>query len=97
MEGCSFKEAYSILGGTYETHGFSSKVAIYRQQKRQNMLRKKQEKLKKQKELNHMLIRIYRDYAERSEPFSDVWCGCMNALQYQLYLQSELNGMEARW
>ena len=27
MEGCSFKEAFQILGGTYESNGFSSDLA----------------------------------------------------------------------
>ena len=43
-----------------------------------------------------MLISIYRRYLERSEPYSDVWCDCYNALQYQLYLHGEINGLELR-
>lgn len=96
MEDVDFKEAFLILGGTYEKPSFSSELAIYRSRKRKEMARKAQERQAEQKRLNHMLISIYRAYMERSEPFSDIWCDCNNALQYQLYLQGELNGMEMR-
>lgn len=96
MENVDFKEAFQSLGGTYKQPSFSSKLAIYRSRKRKEMARKAQERQAEQKRLNHMLISVYRAYMERSEPFSDVWCDCYNALQYQLYLQGELNGMEMR-
>ena len=56
-----------------------------------------QERIAAQKDLNNTLITVYRTYMERSEPLSDIWTDCYNALQYQLYLQAELNDMEARW
>lgn len=97
IEGVGFKEAFQILGGTYEKPTFSSRLAVYRSRKRREMARKEQERIQEKKSLNNMLIHIYRAYMERSEPFSDVWTECYNRLQYQLYLQAELNGMEARW
>ncbi|WP_313583939.1 CHC2 zinc finger domain-containing protein [Lacrimispora sp.] len=97
MDDLSFKEAYQSLGGTYEKPTFASRLVVYKSQKRRDMLRKEQERLRGMKGLNGMLISIYRAYMERSEPFSDVWCDSYNALQYQLYVQAELNEIEARW
>ena len=97
MEDVGFKEAFQILGGTYEKPTFSSRLAVYRSRKRREMARKEQERMTERKAMNNMLIGIYRRHMERSEPYSDVWCDCYNALQYQLYLQAELNGMEAGW
>ncbi len=97
MEDISFKEAFQVLGGTYEKPTFASRLTVYKSQKRREMLRKEQERLRGKKRLNCMLISIYRAYMERTEPFSDVWCDSYNALQYQLYVQAELNEIEARW
>lgn len=97
IEDVDFKEAFLILGGTYEKPTFSSRLAVYRSRKRQEMVRKEQERQQEKKDLNNSLISIYRRYMERSEVFSDVWSDCYNKLQYQLYLQTALNGMEARW
>lgn len=97
MEGVSFKEAFCILGGTYEKPSFSSRLAVYRSQKHHEMLEKEQDRLKSRRQLNNAQISIFRAYLNRSEPFSDVWCDCCNALQYQLYIHSELNEMEAWW
>lgn len=91
MEGVSFKEAFQILGGTYEKPTFSSRMAVYRSQKRREMQQKEEKRVQGKRCLNHMLISIYRAYMQRSEPFSDVWCDCYNALQYQLYIQEEMN------
>lgn len=96
MEHVSFKEAFQSLGGTYEKPTFSSRLAIYRSQKRRGMIQKEQERLEEKKRLNSQLICIYRRYMEKSEPFSEVWTDCYNALQYQLYLHGELSGMELR-
>lgn len=97
MEGISFKEAFQSLGGEYQKPTFSSRLAVYRAQKRQAMRQKAGERGREARRLNNMLISIYRAYMERAEPFSDVWCDCCNALQYQLYLHGELNSPEGRW
>ncbi len=91
MEGVSFKEAFQILGGTYEKPTFSSRMAVYRSQKHREMQRKEETRLRERKQLANMLIGIYRTYMGRSELFSDVWCDCYNALQYQLYVQEEMD------
>lgn len=97
MDGVDFKTAFKTLGGTYGKHDFSSRLAAYKAQKAREMKKKQQAELRRKQELNNMLISIYRRYMERSEPLSDVWCDCYNALQYQLYIHAEINGLEARW
>ena len=97
MEDVSFKVAFQILGGAYEKPTFSSRMAVYKAQKQRNMRQKEQERQAEKRRLNNMLISIYRAYMKRSEPLGEVWIDCYNHLQYQLYVQSELNGMEARW
>ena len=94
MEGVSFADAFRELGGTYESkQTFGGRLAIYRAEKRRQMARKQAERLQDKKDTNNMLINVYRAYMERSEPLSDAWCDCYNALQYQLYLHGELNGI----
>ena len=95
MDDVDFKTAFQSLGGEYKKPTFSSRLTVYKAQKQQEMRRKRQERLAEQKHLNNMLISVYRAYMERSEPFSDVWTDCCNALQYQLYVQAELNEMES--
>lgn len=90
-----FKTAFQSLGGTYEKPTFGSKLAIYRAQQQKKMREIEAERLKRRRELNNVLIDVYRDYMNRSEPFSDVWCDCCNALQYQLYLHGILNEKRA--
>ena len=85
------------LGGEYQKPTFSSRLAVYRAQKQRAMRQKEAEREREKRRLNNMLISIYRAYMERSEPLSDVWCDCYNALQYQLYVQAGLCGLEARW
>lgn len=92
MEHINFKEAFMILGGTYQKQSsFSAKLSIYKSQKAAEARKKEQEILKRKKELNNMLIDIYRDYLEKYEPLSDAWCETYNALQKQLYLHEYLN------
>lgn len=93
MDHVDFKTAFQSLGGTYEKPTFGSKLAIYRKQKKEEERMRKIEKLRRRKALNNMLIDIYRDYMRRAEPFSEVWCDCCNALQYQLYLHEYLEEM----
>lgn len=91
MDDLGFKEAFLSLGGTYDKPSFSSRLTVYRAQKAREQRQKAQERLANQKTLNNMLISIYREYMAKSEPLSDTWCDCYNALQYQLYLHGELN------
>lgn len=94
MENLTFKETFLSLGGTYEEPTFESRLAVYRAKKAKEEREHVAEKLKRRKELNNTLIDIYRNYMNRSEPLSSVWCDCYNALQYQLYVHEILNGNE---
>ena len=91
MDNCDFKTAFYSLGGTYEKPTFQSKLSVYRLKKQEEQRKKEEIKLKRKKELNNMLIDIYRDWMKKSEPFSDVWCDCSNALTKQLYVHEVLN------
>lgn len=90
MDNITFKEAFLSLGGTYEKPSFHSSLAVYHSKKAQEMRKKEEEKLRWRKAMNNDLIDIYRDWMDRSEPLSDTWCDCCNALQYQLYIHDEL-------
>ena len=93
------RETYTREGvsrGTYEKPTFGSQLAIYRAQKKKEERAREVEKLQKRRELNNVLIDVYREYMHRSDPLSEVWCDCCNALQYQLYLHEILNEMEGR-
>ena len=87
----SFKDAFQMLGGTYEKPSYASKLAVYKAEKARLMRQKKTERHMEKCRLNNMLIGIYRRYMEGSEPLSEVWCDCLNALQYQLYIHETLN------
>lgn len=54
--------------------------------KKKKLMRGKQEERYRQKrKLNNDLIAMYRKFLDRSEPLSDAWCDCYNALQLELY------------
>ena len=91
MENVSFREAFLILGGTYEKPSFSSRLAVYRSQKKREMQQKAEEKEREKRKLNNLLITVYRKYLDESEPLSEAWCDSYNALQYQLYKHEILN------
>ena len=95
MDGLSFREAFRELGGTYE-HSFSAELKVYRAQKRREMVRRQEEKIRQKKKLNILLIDVYRRWMERSEPLSDAWCDLYNALQIELYHHMILNDPEKR-
>ena len=93
MDNLTFREAFLSLGGSYEKETFRDRAARYHMQKQREMRQKQAEDLEAKKKLNNTLIDIYRDWYQRSEPFSDTWTDCYNALQYQLYLHEILNGL----
>lgn len=84
--GISFKDAFLMLGGEYEEkHSYKSNLAIYKAKKEREMKLKAEERKKNKRKLIYDLIDIYREWVEKSEPLSDVWCDCYNALQLELY------------
>lgn len=90
-ENIGFSEAFQMLGGTYDESPFKRQIAVYRAEKRKKMAAKKLIKLRAEKDLNLKKIWIYKEWLERSEPLSDVWCDCYNALQKELYKNEVLN------
>lgn len=93
MDGISFKEAYAALGGSYE-NSFSARLKIYQAEKKREMARKSREKQEQKRELNFILIDVYRKWLGRLEPLSAAWADTYNALQYQEYLCGLLNDPE---
>lgn len=92
MENLSFKEAFISLGGTYEEEeSFQSKLHRYHARKEQDMKKRQKEDMRARRELNNILIDIYRESYLKSEPFSQVWTDSYNALQYQLYIHEVIN------
>lgn len=90
MENVSFKEAFQILGGTYSKPTFSSKLALYRAHKREEMRRKEEKCLKEERERTLLLLEAYRWGVRHNPPLSKAWCENMNKLEYQLYVYSEI-------
>lgn len=73
MENCSFKEAFAILGGTYEKPTFSSKLAVYQSQKKIKMKQKKEDREIQEKVLNVEKIHILQRTLQHAEPLSNIW------------------------
>lgn len=90
MDGLTFKEAFNALGGDSD-NSFSTRLKIYQARKKREMQRKIEEKLKQKRELNYLLMEVYRKWLNRLEPLSDAWADAYNALQYQEYLWEILN------
>ena len=93
MDGLTFKEAFKELGGETD-NSFSTRLKIYQAQKKREMQRKTEEKLKRKRDLNYLLMDVYRKWIYRLEPLSDSWADTYNALQYQEYLWEILNNPE---
>lgn len=93
MDGLSFRESFLELGGTYEhkKETFRERMARYHARKDRKMQLKQADALRARRKLNNDLIDIYRDWHQKSAPFSDTWVECYNSLQYQLYLHEIMN------
>lgn len=89
MDHVSFKEAFQLLGGSYEV-SFSAKFRVERARKERQKREKEIQERKLEQQLNQKLITIYRTYLGKYEPLSAEWAECYNALQYQIYLQEYL-------
>ncbi|MFA9376256.1 MAG: CHC2 zinc finger domain-containing protein [Lachnotalea sp.] len=95
MDNLTFKEAFYELGGEYpeytDSNKFKRNLTRYKAEKKRETEQNRLRRLKERIQLNNMLINIYVRTINKSEPLSDVWCDCMNALQYQLYKSEVLN------
>lgn len=94
MKNQSFREVFLSLGGTYKEETFRDKISRYHAVKEQEVRKKQRKAEEKKRRLNNDLIDIYREWYRKSEPFSDAWADCYNALQYQLYMHEILNETE---
>lgn len=90
MDGLTFQEAFKMLGGSNDS-SFSARLKICQAQKKREMQRKAEEKLKQKREINYSLMHFYRKYLDKAELFSQAWADLYNALQYQEYLWEILN------
>ena len=93
MDGLTFKEAFKELGGETD-NSFSARKKIYQAQKKREMQKKIEEKLKQKRELTGLLMDVYSKWLDRLEPLSDAWVDTYNTLQYQEYLWEILNDPE---
>lgn len=97
MDNLSFKEAFMILGGTYEKD--QEKRAEVQRKIRQAEIRR-QEKVKKEAEMrkkrdrNNNYITALRNGIANFPAYSDEWCFCQDELVRQLYQHEILNGLE---
>lgn len=93
MDGLTFKEAFAELGGGYED-SFSARRKAYQAQKKREMQMRAEEKLEKERELNYMLMDVFRSLLGKLQPLTDAWGRVYNSLQYQEYLWEILNDPE---
>ena len=84
MEQCDFKQAFFILGGTYENHRSETARAnakTYFERKR----KQKQRAEENEKQFRHMLedaIGFCQYWISFRDPFSDDWCYAQNRLPW---------------
>ena len=95
MEGCSFKEAFKILGGKYE-HSTKSVRTV----RNNEFLRQKKEKEAREKaeddfrEMLAFTITLLRKVIDVCEPMSDMWSDAQRDLPWILHVWDEkyING-----
>ena len=84
MEGCDFKRAFLILGGTYKK--YNSETARANAKVHFERLRKKEQQAKEhEKEFRMILegsIKLCQFWIANREPFSDDWCYAQNKLPW---------------
>ena len=95
MEGCSFKDAFLLLGGEYEKkQKINKKLMAHRKRAKQQQIKgdtKKREQRKEERIALCREIELYRFIARHSKPLSDRWCNAKNKLQFLL---QKLEGAE---
>lgn len=84
MEGCDFKTAFRMLGGTYKQHKNDTARTVHKKQ----LERRKKEKARKEKaekDFRKVLmgsIDLCNFWLANREPFSDDWCYAQNMVQW---------------
>lgn len=96
MDNLTFKEAFMVLGGTYnneDREDVRRKIRLA-EAKRQERA-EKAAVLKQRIDANNCYISVLRNGIEYFPVYSDEWCFCQNELSYQLYIHDILNEMRA--
>lgn len=85
LNGCDFRTAFELLGGTEKPSWRATVMA--------NKARKVRSEAEQIRSANAMRMRgiqlyitVYRNVIAAEPPFSDLWCYCIDKLQYQVYL-----------
>ena len=95
MGNVTFRDAFYELGGTYEHDSFKANLTRYKSVKAGETRKRRTGNVRTERELNASLIHIYWKWIKKSQPFSDVWCDCHDALTKQLYISECLDRKEA--
>ena len=88
MENCSFKEAFLILGGTYEKDENKLHKKLLKAKFERNKARREKNK-QFEKDFRHLLENaIFKcmDLIAKEEPFSDKWCQAQDSLPWIEYV-----------
>lgn len=86
MEGCSFKEAFRKLGGSYQKPTAISRINLYRIKASRNKKLDQENKFKEMLDRNCYLLGLYRATLEKLEPMTEVYAYTLKKLLYQEYL-----------
>lgn len=90
MDGISFKEAFNELGGDFN-NSFSARIKIYQAQKDREKKKKMHQRIQEYREMNYIMMDIWRNLLKREKPLTDEWGSIFNKLQKQEYLWEILN------
>lgn len=96
-ENCSFRDAFLILGGTYETMTDQKKVRVNRKYERQRTERQLQEQMQNQLKSELLqAMKILEEVKTAFLPFGDSWCYAVNNIPYLHCVWDEkyINGRE---
>jgi len=93
MDGLTFKEAFKELGGEAD-NSFSARLKIYQAQKKREMQKSADAELKEYREMNYLMMDIWRNLLKWAEPLSDAWGNIYNKLQIQEYIWEILNNKD---
>lgn len=89
INNCDFRTAFELLGGGSKP-SWRAMVAANKVKR----LKAEAEQLHREEKMKLRTIvayiTAYRELIKQSEPFSDLWCYCINGLQYQEYLLGTL-------
>lgn len=82
---CDFRTAFELLGGSKKPSFTAYVKANQTKAKRYQELKREAERQKEYRTIIN-LITAYSSIIAKSEPMSNIWCYCINKLQYQIYL-----------